>query len=75
VVVAGVVLLHQRGEPRVVVLIGGLPRLALTQGRVGLRHLHEAAQDEVHLDRHRLLAPQRAVVVEDGDALLGRDGL
>jgi hypothetical protein len=44
-------------------------RLALTQRLVGLDHLDESAQDEVELDRHRLLAPQRSVVVEHRQAL------
>ena len=62
-------------EPAVVALVGGLPGLALAQRRVGLGHLDEPAQDEVELDRHRLLAPQRAVVVEHRHALLDRDRL
>src|SRR3954464_13802136 len=37
--------------------------------------LHEPAQDEVQLDRHGLLAPQRAVVVEDRHTLLDRHRL
>ena len=73
-VVARVVLGHERAEPGVVALVGGLPRLALAQLRVRLRHLDEAAKDEVELDRHRLLAPQRAVVVEHRDPLLDRHG-
>src|SRR6185436_5065338 len=32
-------------------------------------------EDEPELDGHRLLAPQRSVVVEDGDALLRRHRL
>jgi hypothetical protein len=39
VVVAGVVLLHQRAEPGVVAFDGGLPGLAVAQGGVGLGHL------------------------------------
>ncbi len=74
-VVAGVVLGHQRAEPGVVVLGDGLPRLALRAASgSAVGHLGEAAEDEVELDRHRLLAPQRAVVVEHRDALLDGHG-
>ena len=39
-----------------------------------LRRQHlDAIEDEGELDIHRLLDPQRAVVVERGDALLGRN--
>jgi hypothetical protein len=69
-VVAGVVLLHELAEPGVVALVGGLPGLALAQPGICLSHLDEPAQDEVELDRHRLLTPQRAVVVEHGQAIL-----
>ena len=69
-VVAGVVLGHQPAQPGVIALVGGLPRLACAQRRVGLGHRRQPAQDEVALDRHRLLAPERSVVVEDRDALL-----
>ena len=34
-------------------------------------HLDEAGEDEPELDRHRFLAPECAVVVEDGDAFFG----
>ncbi len=36
--------------------------------------VRQPPEEEVDLDRHRLLAPERAVVVEDGDPLLGRHG-
>ena len=68
--VARVVLCHDRAHPVVVAFVGGLPGLALAQRRVRLGHLHEPAQDEVELDRHRLLAPERAVVVEHRQAVL-----
>ena len=74
-VVAGVVLLQHRSEPAEVPLVRRLPRLLLAERRVGLGHLVEPAQDEVGLNRHRLLAPERAVVVEDRDALLGRNAV
>ena len=73
-VVTRVVLGHQRTQPAVVALVGGLPGLALAQLGLRLGHLHEAAKDEVELDRHRLLAPQGAVVVEHCHALLDRHG-
>ena len=68
-VVAGVVVGHHLPEPAVVPLERGLERLALLQLGLVLRHRHEAPQDEVELDRHWLLTPQRAVVVEGGDPL------
>ena len=46
-VVAGVVLGDDRAEPAVVALVGRLPGLAVAQGRVGLGHLDQPAQDEV----------------------------
>jgi hypothetical protein len=71
-VIAGVVRLEHAPEPAVLLLVGGLPRLPVTQLGLVLGHLPQPPQDEVELDRHRLLAPERPVVVEDGDALLGR---
>jgi hypothetical protein len=44
--------------------VGGLPWLAVAQRRVLLGHGGQALEDEAELDRHRLLAPQGAVVVE-----------
>jgi hypothetical protein len=73
--VARVVLCQDRAQPAVVLLVGGLPRLALPQSGVGLGHLQESAQDEVKLDRHRLFTPQRAVVVEHRQAILDRHRL
>jgi hypothetical protein len=72
-VIAAVVLDHRCAEPAEVALVGRLPGLLVAQRRVGLGHLREPPEDEVELDRHRLLAPQRAVVVEGGDPLLGRE--
>ena len=74
-VVARVVLVHQPAEPGEVLVVRGLPRLLLAQRRCLFGHRGEAAQDEVGLDRHRLLAPERAVVVEDRNALLDRHRL
>src|SRR6478736_9183557 len=71
-VVARVVLVHQPAEPGEVLLVRGLPRLLLAQRRRLFGHRGKAAQDEVGLDRHRLLAPEGAVVVEDSDTLLDR---
>jgi hypothetical protein len=73
-VVTRVVLGHERAEPTEVVFKEGLPWLAFAQLRLRRRHFREAAKNEVQLDRHRLLAPQGAVVVEDRDPLLHRDG-
>jgi hypothetical protein len=43
-------------QPAVVALIRRLSRLPTTQLGIGLRHLEQATEDEVSLDRHRLLA-------------------
>jgi hypothetical protein len=66
-VVSGVVLRHDVSKPLVVAFVRRLPRLAIAERRVFLGHLGETLQDEAQLDRHRLLAPERPVVVEDGD--------
>ena len=68
-VVAVVVLVDRPAEPRVVLVVRRLPRLLRAQRLVLLRHLGEAHEDEAELDRHRLLAPERAVVVVHGDPL------
>jgi hypothetical protein len=72
-VVAVVVLDHRLAEPTEVLLVGRLERLLLAQCRIGFGQLGEATQREVELDRDRLLGPQGAVVVDDGDALLRGD--
>ena len=72
-VVAVVVLRDRVAQPGVVLLVGGLPGLLRAQRLVLLRHLGEPHQDEAELDRHRLLAPEGAVVVVDRDSLGGRD--
>ena len=74
-VVPRVVLVHQPAEPGEVLVVRRLPRLFLAQRRSLLGHRGEPAQDEVGLDRHRLLAPEGAVVVEDSDSLLDRHRL
>ena len=56
----------------VVTFVGCFPGLSVAQLGISPGHLREAAEDEIELDRHRLLAPQRAVVVEYGDALFKR---
>jgi hypothetical protein len=58
-----------------VVLVRRLPGLERPQRLVLLGQLRKAAQDEVELDRDGLLAPERAVVVEDRDPLLVRKAL
>jgi hypothetical protein len=71
-VVAVVVLGDDAGHPCVVALHHGLPGLAPAQRRVRGGLAGDVGQLEAHLDRHRLLAPQGAVVVEHGDAGVGR---
>jgi hypothetical protein len=63
-VIAGVVLIHQRTEPAVVAFGHCFPGLLRNELGLRRRHLREASQDEIQLDRHRLLAPQGAIVVE-----------
>jgi hypothetical protein len=60
-------------EPPVVLGVGGLPGLTGAQGLILFGHDAQAAQDEVELDRRRLLTPQGAVVVEDRDPVLRWD--
>jgi hypothetical protein len=72
-VVAGIVLADHRGQPAVVALIGRFPRLTGAEFLVGRGHLGQATQDEVELDRHGLLDPQGAVVVEHRDPVSDRD--
>jgi hypothetical protein len=68
-VVAGVVLGDDLAEPVIVPGVGGLPRLPVAERLVLVGHGGQALEDEAELDRHRLLAPQRAVVVEHGHPL------
>jgi len=56
-------------QPGVVPVVRRPPGLPLAQGRRRLRHRGQSLQDEPELDRHRLLAPQCAVGIEDGDPL------
>ena len=65
-------LLSERMDRRHVVRKEGAERLARLQRRVGRGQLGRAVQGEQHLRLGRLLAPQRAVVVEDGDPLRRR---
>jgi hypothetical protein len=71
-VVAVVVPGDHAAEPAVVAGVGGLPGLAGAQAGVLVGHGGQAAQDEVGLDGHWLLAPQGAVVVEHRHPLLRR---
>ncbi|MNZ87660.1 hypothetical protein D3C78_1065240 [compost metagenome] len=61
------------GQSLVVVLQHGLEGLLGFPFRVLGRHALDFLQGEQHLEVHRLLTPQRAVVVEHGDALSGLD--
>ena len=49
-----------------------LERLLVLPVRILRRQRLDAVEDEGELDVHRLLDPQRAVVVEGGDALIHR---
>ena len=53
----------------------GLERLDLRQFRLRLDQRRDALQAIHHLRIHRMLDPQRAVLIERGDALLGRHEL
>ena len=70
-VVSGVVRSRKTSPNQLfVALVGGLPRLTLAQ--LGFRggDFRGAGEGGVELDRHRLLAPQRPVVVEHGHPFL-----
>jgi hypothetical protein len=69
-VIALIVLGDGIAQPLQVALERRLVRLFVPQRRVGLGLRSESAHQEVELDVHRLLAPQRAVVVEDRDTLV-----
>ena len=71
-VVALVVLRDRAAEPRESPSWAAFHGWRSRSDVVRLGHRREALEDEAELDRHRLLAPQRAVVVEDGDALRHR---
>jgi hypothetical protein len=71
-VVAVVVLGDDLAQPVVVLVVGGLPWLAVAELGVLVGHGGQALEDEAELDRHRLLAPQGAVVVEHRHPLLRR---
>jgi hypothetical protein len=68
-VIAAVVLDHRRPERAVVLGQRRSVRLVVGEAGVGLGLVGHAVEREVELDRDRLLGPQRAVVVEDGDPL------
>ena len=68
-VVTLVVLGDGIAQPLQVAGVGGLVRLLSAQRRVRLGLLLESPEQKVELDVHRLLAPQRAVVVEHRDTL------
>jgi hypothetical protein len=56
-------------EPLAVTFDERLVRLALAQRRVRSRQLLPLGEDERGLDVHRLLTPQRSVVVERGNSI------
>ena len=65
-------LLAQSGERGKVPIQDRLERLPVRQFRVGLGEYLGAVEHESRLHIYRLLGPERAVVVEGGDALLDR---
>src|SRR5262245_35039647 len=70
-VIAVLMLLDRTTEPRKVLLVCGFPGLLVTECRISRGHLGQSLEDETCLNGERLLCPQRTVVIEDGDALLG----
>jgi hypothetical protein len=71
-VVALIVTCHDTAQPGAVLLEGSFPRLLGAERGVLLGHLGQPLQDESQLHGHRFLRPKSAVVVENGDPLLGR---
>ena len=69
-VVTLVMLGDRIAQPLQVAGVGGFVRLLIAQRQVRLGLLLESPEQEVELDVHRLLAPQRAVVVEHRDTRL-----
>jgi hypothetical protein len=70
-VVASIVLGNDAAQPGVVSFDDGLPGLAGAERWIAGRHLADAAKQEIGLDRQRLFAPERAVVVEHRHAIDG----
>jgi hypothetical protein len=72
-IVTVIMLGNDVSEPGVVLLVCGFPGLPVTQRGTLLCYRGQAHHDEAEFEGHRLLAPERAVVVEDGDLRLRRD--
>ncbi len=66
-------MLARRRECLVIAVEHGLVRLGLLPVWMLRRQGRDPIHGESDLEVDRLLGPQRAVVVEDGDALLGQD--
>jgi len=71
-IVAVVMLGHGVAEPGEVLLVGRFPGVLLLQRRILDRLLGKPAQGEIELHRHWMLRPEGTIVIENGDALLGR---
>jgi hypothetical protein len=64
---------HGTGEPLQITLVRRLVGLLRSQRWILLGQLPKAPDSEVQLNNQRLLRPQRAVIVEDGDSCGGFD--
>ena len=62
----------QGGQRGLVTGQDGFVRLGLRQCRIDLRKLLDAVERKHELEIHRLFGPERAVIVEDGDAFFHR---
>jgi hypothetical protein len=64
---------YGRAKPVVIPFIRGFPALAGAASSVPLLHLDRAEENELQLDRHRLLAPQGPAVVKSRNSFVRMD--
>ena len=69
-VIPAIMLGGRVAQPGIVFFNGSFPWLFLGQLGSLARHFHPTLQEKIELDVHRFFAPQRAVIVKNGDALL-----